>query len=129
MALAGWTLGVLLLVPYHRFRAGAAGQITPDDFKYGESARVPVQVSIPNRNLMNLLELPLLFYFFSLLAFVANAVDQAGLYLAWLYVALRVLHSLIHLSYNHVLQRALVFALSNAVLGVIWLRLLIAICA
>ena len=62
LALASLTFAVLLLIPVRRFRAGFAGQIVADDFRYGESARVPPEVALPNRNLMNLLELPVLFY-------------------------------------------------------------------
>lgn len=50
-ALATLTFAVLLLIPVRRFRAGFAGQVAYDDFKYGESARVPPEVAIPNRNL------------------------------------------------------------------------------
>src|ERR1700741_2796335 len=45
-----------------RFRAVFGGRATRDDFKFGESPAVPGDVSIPNRNFMNLLELPVLFY-------------------------------------------------------------------
>ncbi len=58
LSLVGWTLLVLLLVPYRRFKAAFAGQVKAFDFKYGESERVPPGVSIPNRNFMNLLEAP-----------------------------------------------------------------------
>jgi hypothetical protein len=123
IALALWTLCVLLLIPYQRIKAGRARQVTADDFKYGESERVPPEVSIPNRNMMNLLELPLLFYV-ACLAFVVSATaDALALKLAWTYVALRMVHSLIHLSYNKVYHRLAVFALSNFVLVGLWLRL------
>jgi len=62
LALVALTFVVLLLIPYARFRAAARGRVTVADFRYGESANVPGDVSLPNRNLMNLLELPLLFY-------------------------------------------------------------------
>lgn len=62
VALAGWTFFVLALVPVARFRAAAAGRVKARDFRFGESAEVPGDVSLPNRNLMNLLELPVLFY-------------------------------------------------------------------
>ena len=71
-------------------------------FKYGESATVPGYVCIPNRNYMNLLEVPVLFYVACLLLYVTDGTSTALVALAWAYVALRVLHSLIHLSYNHV---------------------------
>lgn len=125
MALVGWTLGVLLVMPYRRIRAALARQVTVDDFKFGESAQVPPAVGIPNRNFMNLLEVPVLFYVVALIACVTRHVDETALASAWLYVALRVLHSLIHLSYNHVIHRLAVFAASNLVLTVLWLRLLL----
>jgi hypothetical protein len=119
-ALAFLTFGVLGLIPIRRFRAGAAGQIVRDDFKFGESAKVPGHVSIPNRNYMNLLELPMLFYVGSLMFFVTGKVDTLVLGVAWLYVALRVIHSAIHLTYNHVMHRLAPFAISNVVLIVYW---------
>ena len=48
-------------------------------------------------------------------------------HLAWAYVALRIVHSLIHLSYNHVLHRFLAFATSNVVLLGIWALLVQAV--
>lgn len=62
MILVGWTLVVLLNIPFRRFRAIARRQVSAEDFRYGESARVPPPVSLPNRNFMNLLEVPVLFY-------------------------------------------------------------------
>jgi hypothetical protein len=40
--------------------------------------------------------------------------------MAWAYVSLRIVHSLIHLSYNRVIHRLSVFALSNAALVSLW---------
>ncbi len=127
MALVGWTLCVLLLMPYQRFKALFAGHITPNDFKLGESSRVPPVVSIPNRNFMNLLEAPVLFYFVSIVAFITQNSDPVVVALAWSYVGLRVLHSLVHLTYNNVMHRMLAFAVSNGVLAVILIKLFIGI--
>ena len=118
--LAFMTLGVLTFVPFRRFAAGRAGQVTADDFKFGESARVPGEVSIPNRNVMNLLELPLLFYVACLMYYVAGKVDGVVLAVAWTYVALRIVHSLIHLTYNKVMHRLIPYAVSNLVLLAFW---------
>ncbi|MGA7712540.1 MAG: hypothetical protein WCA81_11605 [Rhizomicrobium sp.] len=60
VALAFWTFIVLSLVPLRRVRAGKRGKVKPGDFKFGESPKVPGE--IPNRNYMNLLKLPVLFY-------------------------------------------------------------------
>jgi hypothetical protein len=118
--LAFLTQGVLLLIPIRRFQAGAAGQVQADDFKVGESANVPAHVSLPNRAMMNLLELPLLFYVASLMFYVSGRVDGVVLGIAWTYVALRVVHSVIQLTYNRVMHRLIPFALSNLVLAVYW---------
>jgi hypothetical protein len=119
-ALAFLTFGALILIPIRRFRAGALGQIVADDFKFGESATVPGHVSIPNRAMMNLLELPMLFYVGSLMFFVTGKVDSVVLAVAWAYVALRVIHSAIHLTYNKVPHRLIPYALSNVALVTYW---------
>lgn len=126
-ALALLTLSVLLLLPYQRFKAALTGKVTPDDFKYGESSRVPPEVSIPNRNMMNLLELPMLFYVACLTLFVTHTVDAMAMNLAWVYFALRVGHSFVHLTYNKVMHRLTFFALSSFVLTTIWLRILLSL--
>ena len=123
-ALALWTFAVLTIVPYRRFKAAFAGKVTARDFKYGESGNVPPDVSIPNRNYMNLLESPLLFYVACITLYVTKGVDAVSVYLAWGYFALRVCHSAIHLTYNKVMHRLAFFASSNLVLIVLWIHLL-----
>jgi len=118
--LALLTFTVLILIPIRRFRAGALGQATAEDFKFGESASVLGHVSIPNRNYMNLLELPMLFYVSSVMFFVTGKVDTIVLTMSWVYVGLRSIHSLIHLTYNKVRHRLIPFAMSNVVLAAYW---------
>lgn len=124
MVLVGWTFLVLLQVPFRRFGASFQKKVTEHDFSYGESTRVPPEVSIPNRNYMNLLEAPVLFYVVCLVFYVSGAMIPVFLMLAWTYVGLRFMHSLIHLTYNRVLHRLLPFALSNIVLITMWVLLL-----
>lgn len=119
--LAAWTLLVQIAIAVTRIRAGRRSQIRVDDFKYGESPAVPPEVCIPNRNYMNLLEAPMLFYVACLVLFVTAGVTHAAVALASVYVVLRIVHSIIHLSYNHVMHRLAVFASSNVILAVLWL--------
>jgi hypothetical protein len=126
-ALVALTFAVALLIPYVRFRAAFRGQVKAKDFRYGESANVPGVVMLPNRNLMNLLELPLLFYIVCVALYVTKTVDGAALWLAWLYVALRAMHSAVHLTYNNVFHRLAAFAASNVVLLVLWIRFVVAL--
>lgn len=121
-ALALLTFLVLCLIPLHRLRAARAGQVGAADFKFGVSATVPGHVSIPNRNYMNLLELPMPFYVAALSFYVSDRVTPLVLATAWSYVGLRALHSAIHLSYNHVIHRLGVFATSNTALVALWLE-------
>jgi hypothetical protein len=120
-ALATWTFLVLLLIPFYRVRAGLRREIKSDDFKYGESASVPAYVSIPNRNYMNLLELPMLFYVVCVLLYVSAGESSFAIKLAWAYLVLRIVHSVIHLSYNNVIHRLIAFAASNFVLVGLWI--------
>ena len=119
-ALAFLTFAVLLGVPIRRFAAGRRGLVKAEDFRFGKSRNVPGSVSIPNRNYMNLLELPVLFYVGSLMYEISGKVDAVVLVLAWTYVALRAVHSAIHMTYNKVFHRLSVFAISNVVLMVYW---------
>jgi hypothetical protein len=118
--LAFWTFAVLLLIPFQRFRAAFAGKLSAEDFKYGESGNVSGDVSIPNRAMMNLLELPVLFYVVCLMFYVSNRVDVVVIEVCWTYVAFRVAQTLIHLSYNNVLHRLTMFAVSNFILISLW---------
>src|ERR1700749_403184 len=93
--LAFWTFAVLLLIPFRRFRAAFAGRVRAEDFRFGESGNVPGKVSIPNRAMMNLLELPVLFYVACLMFFVSNRVDALVIEVGWAYVAFRVAQTLV----------------------------------
>jgi hypothetical protein len=118
-ALAAWTLLVLVLIPIARARSVREREIAPDDFKYGESAKVPGRVSIPNRYYMNLLELPILFYVVGILLYVTGGASSTAIAIAWAFVALRIVHSLVHLTYNHVLHRLAAFTLANVALALL----------
>lgn len=113
LALMAWTLLVLLQIGIRRLRAAFAGRVVANDFLCGESSRVPVDVSLPNRVFMNLLEVPVLFYLLAIVFYVTHTVDAPAVALAWLFVVLRLVHSLIYFTYNKVLHRFLAFALGN----------------
>ncbi len=119
-----WTLVVFLLTGISRIRAVRGRRVSPRAFLYGESAEVPPDVSLPNRNLMNLLEAPVLFYVACLGFYTIHHVTRGVVTLAWVYVGLRLAHSLIHLTTNRIPHRLLAFAASNFVLVALWIRFL-----
>jgi hypothetical protein len=53
---------------------------------------------------------------------VSGRLDETFVTLAWVYVGLRAIHSLVHLSYNNVIHRLSVFTASNVLLAFMWLR-------
>lgn len=85
---------------------------------------LPDEIQAPANNLNNLLELPVIFYGLCLLNLIQQTTSDSLLNLAWLYVVLRVIHSLIQCSYNKVIHRFTVYFLSSIVL---WLMLAISI--
>lgn len=121
IAVVSLTFAVLVVTGFKRFRAVFAGRVKAADFRYGETPNVPPDVALGNRNYMNLLEAPLLFYVLCLSLYTTGHVTAVTLSLAWVYVALRVLHSAIHLAYNRTLYRFSAFAASNVVLAALWL--------
>jgi len=67
-------------------------------------------------NYNHLLEQPVVFYAITLVLAVIGAGDGLSLTLAWAYVALRVVHSLVQVLSNRVLVRFSVFALASLTL-------------
>ena len=67
-------------------------------------------------NYNHLFEQPTLFYALVTYIYLMQHVDTIHLYLAWLYAALRVVHSVIQITSNNVSYRALMFIGSGACL-------------
>ena len=121
LALVLLTFAVMVFVAYKRFSAGFAGRVKAGDFRYGETANVPPDVAVANRNYMNLLEAPVLFYALCLALYVTGHVTEFTVGMAWTYVVLRFAHTGVHLFYNRILYRFAPFALSNVLLAALWL--------
>ena len=71
-------------------------------------------------NFRNLFELPVLFYLALVVAAQTAQVNALTLGLAWAFVALRILHSFIHCTYNKVIHRFYAYFLGGFVLWVLW---------
>lgn len=110
-ALAALTFFVLLAVPALRMTRRASPQ---------DSADGDIPGGLSNPNFVDLLEMPVLFYAICLMLYVTGRVDVSFLTLAWTYVALRALHSAVHLSYDNMRHRMALFALSNFTVFAMW---------
>jgi hypothetical protein len=88
----------------------------------------PLELTLLNRHLANLFELPVLFFAAVVLVIVLHIDDGIYVAVAWTYVAARAAHTLIHTTYNRVSHRVAMFALSNFVLGAMWIRIVFDAC-
>ena len=122
LAMVSLTFMVLLLIPFMRITAVKNGNVKIKEYRYGDTDSVPERARLLNRNYINLLEIPVLFYLVCICYFLINQVNEVVLYLAWSYVAFRVIHSYIHILYNNVQHRFAAFALSNVVLIILWVN-------
>ena len=92
-------------------------------FALKTGANPPDYLSRGDRNYINLFETPILFYAALLFALFFALTEPMLYWLAWLYCALRYVHTIIHVSYNRVIHRLTVFILSVIVLAVIWMHI------
>ncbi|NIP17396.1 MAG: hypothetical protein GWM87_03985, partial [Xanthomonadales bacterium] len=117
-AMLALTMAVGMRMGYARYTAVRRGEVNP---KYYElyKGEEPEGLRKISRHYVNLLEVPPLFYVVCIIAYVTGQSSTLLLALAWLYVLLRVAHSLIHLGPNIVINRFRVFVLSAVVLTVL----------
>lgn len=120
IALASLTLIVLLIVPSLRIAAVQQGKAQIKDYRYGDTENVPIKARLANRNYINLLQMPVLFYVVCLMFFVTDTVTNSVLTLAWIFVASRLVHSMIHIGYNNITHRFMSFVISNLLLAGLW---------
>jgi hypothetical protein len=71
-------------------------------------------------NFKNLFEVPVLFYAVCLALALTDAVTALQLALAWVFVAARIAHSAIHLTYNQVMHRFYAYALGTVTVFAMW---------
>jgi hypothetical protein len=73
----------------------------------------PPSVINPSDNFKNLFEIPVLFYAIVLYLFVTNQVDSIYLNAAWIFVGFRVIHSIIHCTFNLIPLRFAAYVVST----------------
>ncbi len=106
-----------------RFAAARAGRVDPRYYKVFRGEGEPPELAAVSRNVMNLYEMPTLFYAGTAIAVAAGHSGAILAVLGWTYFALRCLHSAIHVTSNKVLWRFRAFAASWLVLVAYWVVL------
>jgi hypothetical protein len=71
-------------------------------------------------NFRNLFEVPVLFYLLCIALVLTGTSTPGFVMAAWAYVGLRVVHSFIHVTYNRVVHRFLVYVASTLLLFAMW---------
>ena len=118
VALAAWTMVMWLWMYATRIPAMRAANVEPGVGGTGRmlDGVIPDKVQWIAHNYNHLHEAPTVFYAVALVLAIVGQGDGLNATLAWVYVGLRVLHSLIQAVVNRVMVRFLVFALSSLVL-------------
>jgi hypothetical protein len=120
LALIVWTLVMTVWMFALRIPAIQQAKISPADAREPSSLNaLPLKVRQVGYNLDNLMQQPTLFYALVAYSYLAGQQNALNIALAWTYVALRVVHSLIQATVNLVLVRFGVFALGTLVLAVL----------
>lgn len=123
LALVLLTFFVAFRMGYVRYNGARKGEINPKYFRLLQGYEVPPHMRKVERAYANLLEMPILFYLVSVLCIILNFSGSTMVLLAWIYVALRYIHSFIHLTYNRTVHRFLAFISSTLVLLLMWVLL------
>lgn len=122
LALVLWTLGLAFFMGYRRYTAVRSGHMAGVYYKLYQGGGEPAELRKLTRHYINLHESPVLFYALILAIFVAGRADAAFAALAWAYVAIRILHCLIHTGRNKLFPRFLIFGSGLLVLSAIAIR-------
>jgi hypothetical protein len=85
-------------------------------------AQLPAHVRWKADNYNHLMEQPTLFYAVTLTLALLDAGAGLNTYLAWLYVALRIAHSLVQATINAIMPRFAIFMVASVVLLVMSVR-------
>jgi hypothetical protein len=115
---------VLVILFRSRVRAVRQGSISSKYFRIYQGAVEPEQSAKASRHFSNLFEAPTLFYAACLAGLVTHDGSGLLLVLAWLYVALRVVHAVVHLGGNRLRHRMGAYFAGWLVLLAMWLQVM-----
>jgi len=85
-------------------------------------AQLPAQVRWKADNYNNLMEQPTLFYAVTLTLALLDVGAGLNTYLAWLYVGLRIAHSLVQATINSIMPRFAIFMAASVILLIMSIR-------
>ena len=111
---------VLITLFFTRAKSVRDAKVSASHFQtYNESTEPDRSIRL-SRHFINLFEAPVLFYVACLSAMMVGVTDTAVIALAWVYVALRLAHALIHTGPNILIWRIAAYFSSWFVLLALW---------
>lgn len=122
VALMVWTMVMWVWMYATRIPAMSKAQSIAEPMKLVGTTGASLRAQLPDKvnwkadNYNHLHEQPTLFYAVALLLAIIGHGDGQVAFLAWIYVGLRVAHSLVQATANKVIVRFVLFALSSVVL-------------
>ncbi len=123
LALVAWTLVMWLWMYVTRIPAMQAANVDLDEVgRTGKLPDLPPKVARVAANYNHLHEQPTVFYALALASHLATPADGVAIGLAWTYVLLRIVHSLIQATINKIPLRFTVFTLGTLILVALLIR-------
>jgi hypothetical protein len=124
LALILWTLCMLVWMYATRLPAMAKLKVAPAEVSAAGAlrGRLPASVTRIADNYNHLHEQPTLFYALCAFVVLADRADAVSVALLWAYVGLRIAHSLVQATVNHVPTRFVLFNISSVCLAIIAVR-------
>ena len=113
LAMAGLTAMVWIRLYTVRLPEMRRRRIDPQSLATSGEKAGRLQDTRASDNFINLFEVPVLFYVGAFAAILADAVTPLALGLAWTFVGLRAVHSLIQCTYNRVVHRFVAYSLAT----------------
>ena len=120
-AMVGLTALVWIKLYADRLREMRTRRIDPQALSTARAAAGLLERSQAADNFRNLFEVPVLFYVLCVALALTGGSTPGFVAAAWSYVGLRALHSLIHVSYNRVVHRFLIYVASTLLLFGMWI--------
>ena len=120
VAMVALTFAVWWRMYFTRIGQMKRERIHPQAVATSAQAAARLAESCAADNFRNLFELPVLFYLALVVAAIMAQTGVAVQALAWTFVALRVLHSWIHCTYNKVMHRFKAYLAGGVALWTLW---------
>ncbi|WP_449255469.1 MAPEG family protein [Bosea sp. (in: a-proteobacteria)] len=126
LAMILWIFAVGVILAVRRRSAFASGEVRPEEVAVS-TERYPLGARLASANFSNQFELPVVFFALIMLAMEVAATGYAMAALAWIFVASRVAHTLIHIGPNRLPLRGAAYGIGVVMLVCMWAGVLLAV--